>query len=283
MPTQEPQPVLPFFHNLGLEVLDERPFEIETADHRDFFLYDLGPKYPAEVVGSRSVRGRARPGVGERGAGFQARNARRGRPLQKLPGACRGPPCCPFGARARDALGVLVVDPVTGFPGALPVPFSAQLVSTLAQPLWLVSSLKPDPEGWPRRLLSDSKISRGAPLIRGIAPLADARRAEKYRHRWCRRARGEDPDLGLVLVGLFHRDRRKPTAFVVGETSRKHPARKPSRGLARQFGSGYWRVSLAVRSWSMPIVGGTSSPVRAVEWRGAAGHRVPAVFGSSPA
>ena len=41
--------ILPFFHNLGLEVLDERPFEIETADKRDFFLYDLGLKYPARV------------------------------------------------------------------------------------------------------------------------------------------------------------------------------------------------------------------------------------------
>ncbi|MGO4186964.1 NAD-glutamate dehydrogenase [Pseudarthrobacter sp. TAF60_1] len=41
--------ILPYFHNLGLEVLDERPFEIETADGRDFFLYDLGLKYPAGV------------------------------------------------------------------------------------------------------------------------------------------------------------------------------------------------------------------------------------------
>ncbi len=41
--------ILPFFHNLGLEVLDERPFEIETADKRDFFLYDLGLRYPAGV------------------------------------------------------------------------------------------------------------------------------------------------------------------------------------------------------------------------------------------
>ena len=41
--------ILPYFHNLGLEVLDERPFEIETADQRDFFLYDLGLKYPAGV------------------------------------------------------------------------------------------------------------------------------------------------------------------------------------------------------------------------------------------
>ncbi|KQR82689.1 glutamate dehydrogenase [Arthrobacter sp. Leaf337] len=42
--------ILPFFHNLGLEVLDERPFEIETADKRDFFLYDLGLKYPSGVA-----------------------------------------------------------------------------------------------------------------------------------------------------------------------------------------------------------------------------------------
>src|SRR6476661_3003053 len=41
--------ILPYFHNLGLEVLDERPFEIETAGHRDFFLYDLGLKYPSGV------------------------------------------------------------------------------------------------------------------------------------------------------------------------------------------------------------------------------------------
>ena len=41
--------ILPYFHNLGLEVLDERPFEIETADKRDYFLYDLGLKYPAGV------------------------------------------------------------------------------------------------------------------------------------------------------------------------------------------------------------------------------------------
>ena len=46
--------ILPYFHNLGLEVLDERPFEIETADHRDFFLYDLGLKYPAGVDPERT-------------------------------------------------------------------------------------------------------------------------------------------------------------------------------------------------------------------------------------
>ncbi|MCA4132271.1 NAD-glutamate dehydrogenase [Arthrobacter sp. M4] len=41
--------ILPYFHNLGLEVLDERPFEIETSDGRDFFLYDLGLKFPPTV------------------------------------------------------------------------------------------------------------------------------------------------------------------------------------------------------------------------------------------
>jgi glutamate dehydrogenase len=41
--------ILPFFQNLGVEVLDEVPFEIETADGRDFFLYDLGLNYPAGV------------------------------------------------------------------------------------------------------------------------------------------------------------------------------------------------------------------------------------------
>ncbi|MDQ6740410.1 MAG: NAD-glutamate dehydrogenase, partial [Actinomycetota bacterium] len=41
--------ILPYFHNLGLEVLDERPFEIRTADRRDFFLYDLGLRYPKGI------------------------------------------------------------------------------------------------------------------------------------------------------------------------------------------------------------------------------------------
>jgi len=41
--------ILPYFHNLGLEVLDERPFEIQTADRRDFYLYDLGLRYPDGV------------------------------------------------------------------------------------------------------------------------------------------------------------------------------------------------------------------------------------------
>ena len=41
--------ILPYFHNLGIEVLDERPFEVERADGADFFLYDLGLRYPADV------------------------------------------------------------------------------------------------------------------------------------------------------------------------------------------------------------------------------------------
>ncbi len=41
--------ILPYFHNLGLEVLDERPFEVTRSDDRSFFLYDLGLKYPAGV------------------------------------------------------------------------------------------------------------------------------------------------------------------------------------------------------------------------------------------
>ncbi|RJU02935.1 NAD-glutamate dehydrogenase [Arthrobacter frigidicola] len=41
--------ILPFLHNLGLEVLDERPFEIERADGQQYFLYDLGLRYPAGI------------------------------------------------------------------------------------------------------------------------------------------------------------------------------------------------------------------------------------------
>ncbi len=41
--------ILPFLQNLGLEVLDEVPFEIETSDSRRFFLYDLGLHYPVGV------------------------------------------------------------------------------------------------------------------------------------------------------------------------------------------------------------------------------------------
>ena len=41
--------ILPFFHNLGLEVIDQRPFEIRRGDGQEFFLYDLGLKYPDGV------------------------------------------------------------------------------------------------------------------------------------------------------------------------------------------------------------------------------------------
>ena len=39
--------ILPILHNLGMEVLDERPFEITRGDGTSFYLYDLGLKYPA--------------------------------------------------------------------------------------------------------------------------------------------------------------------------------------------------------------------------------------------
>ena len=38
--------LLPTLHNLGLEVLDERPYEIRRADGTTVYLYDLGLKYP---------------------------------------------------------------------------------------------------------------------------------------------------------------------------------------------------------------------------------------------
>ncbi len=41
--------ILPFFHNLGLEVLDQRPYDVRRADGHTFFLYDLGLRYPAGV------------------------------------------------------------------------------------------------------------------------------------------------------------------------------------------------------------------------------------------
>ncbi|MEO5321149.1 NAD-glutamate dehydrogenase [Arthrobacter sp. CC3] len=41
--------IIPVFQNLGVEVLDERPFDISTTDGRKFFLYDLGLKYPKGV------------------------------------------------------------------------------------------------------------------------------------------------------------------------------------------------------------------------------------------
>ncbi|MBG6223714.1 glutamate dehydrogenase [Arthrobacter sp. CAN_A2] len=42
--------ILPYLHNLGLEVLDERPFEITRSDDRSFFLYDLGLRFPTGIA-----------------------------------------------------------------------------------------------------------------------------------------------------------------------------------------------------------------------------------------
>ncbi len=41
--------ILPFLHNLGLEVVDQRPFEIHRATGQGLFLYDLNVTYPAGV------------------------------------------------------------------------------------------------------------------------------------------------------------------------------------------------------------------------------------------
>ncbi len=41
--------ILPFFHNLGLEVLNQRPFDVMRGSNRPLFLYDLGVKYPTGV------------------------------------------------------------------------------------------------------------------------------------------------------------------------------------------------------------------------------------------
>ncbi|WP_104175165.1 NAD-glutamate dehydrogenase [Arthrobacter sp. Y81] len=41
--------ILPFFHNLGLEVLNQRPFDVIRGNDRQLFLYDLGVRYPAGV------------------------------------------------------------------------------------------------------------------------------------------------------------------------------------------------------------------------------------------
>ncbi len=49
--------ILPFFHNLGLKVLDQRPFDVQREDGRQFFLYDLGAQVPARSgpVGHRGI------------------------------------------------------------------------------------------------------------------------------------------------------------------------------------------------------------------------------------
>jgi len=41
--------ILPFLHNLGLEVMDQRPYELHPAAGPELFLYELGVTYPAGV------------------------------------------------------------------------------------------------------------------------------------------------------------------------------------------------------------------------------------------
>lgn len=40
---------LPFLHNIGLEVLDQRPFEMRRGTSHNLYLYDIGVKYPVGV------------------------------------------------------------------------------------------------------------------------------------------------------------------------------------------------------------------------------------------
>jgi glutamate dehydrogenase len=46
--------ILPFLHNLGLEVLNQRPFEVLRGNTQPLFLYDLGVKYPPGVDPART-------------------------------------------------------------------------------------------------------------------------------------------------------------------------------------------------------------------------------------
>lgn len=48
--------VLPVLQNLGLSVIDERPFEVEPADGRKFYLYDFGLGYPEGTENDVSAR-----------------------------------------------------------------------------------------------------------------------------------------------------------------------------------------------------------------------------------
>lgn len=41
--------ILPLLHNLGVEVLDQRPFELSRGSRQSVFLYDLGVNYPAGI------------------------------------------------------------------------------------------------------------------------------------------------------------------------------------------------------------------------------------------
>ncbi|MFF2299337.1 NAD-glutamate dehydrogenase [Arthrobacter sp. NPDC058127] len=46
--------ILPYFHNLGLEVRNQRPFDILRGTDRPLFLYDLGVRYPPGVDPART-------------------------------------------------------------------------------------------------------------------------------------------------------------------------------------------------------------------------------------
>ncbi|WP_437773437.1 NAD-glutamate dehydrogenase [Arthrobacter sp. KNU40] len=46
--------ILPFLHNLGLKVLNQRPFEVLRGNSLPLFLYDLGVTYPAGVDPART-------------------------------------------------------------------------------------------------------------------------------------------------------------------------------------------------------------------------------------
>ncbi|TDD36520.1 NAD-glutamate dehydrogenase [Actinomadura sp. KC06] len=50
--------VLPLLQNMGVEVIDERPYEINTADGQRFWIYDLGLRYvPPAGVAEESIKG----------------------------------------------------------------------------------------------------------------------------------------------------------------------------------------------------------------------------------
>lgn len=49
--------ILPLLQNMGVEVVDERPYEIRTSDGRRFWIYDLGLRYvPPENVAEEAIK-----------------------------------------------------------------------------------------------------------------------------------------------------------------------------------------------------------------------------------
>ncbi|MEU8797869.1 NAD-glutamate dehydrogenase [Spirillospora sp. NPDC048819] len=50
--------MLPLLHNMGVELIDERPYEINTSDGQRFWIYDLGLRYvPPAGVPEDSIKG----------------------------------------------------------------------------------------------------------------------------------------------------------------------------------------------------------------------------------